>query len=240
VFFFAGAFGPLVSAGILTWVTGDSLREWARQALEWRVRPRWYVAALGLPLVFTTLPLTVAFAALGTPIEPSLLLGRLPTVVIGMVFVFFLGGGQEELGWRGFALPRLQQSYSALGASLIIGVVWAIWHLPLFFTAWGDSQLPFPVYSIALVALSVLFTWLYNNTRGSVLLTMMMHASFNSANGLVPLPPEAVTPPLPLSVILPYVGAMWVIALVAIGLYGRDLTLEPLPKLGVTGRYRGP
>jgi membrane protease YdiL (CAAX protease family) len=95
--------------------------------------------------------------------------------------VFLVGGGNEELGWRGFALPRLQRSYSALVASLLIGVGWFAWHLPLFVVA-GSSQAGVPVYyyGLAVVALSVVFTWLYNETGGSVLLTMVLHASVNT------------------------------------------------------------
>lgn len=236
LFFFAGAFGPLLSAGIVTWLTGESLYEWASQVLKWRVQPRWYIAALSLPLLFSTVPLTVAFAALGNPLNLSVLIQRVPLVLMGIVFVFFLGGGQEELGWRGFALPQLQRSYSALGASLIIGVVWAIWHIPLYFTAWSNSTIPFPAYLIALVALSIIFTWLYNNTGGSILLTMLMHASFNSVSGLVPFSGDTVTRPFPLSVIVIYLGAMWIIALVAVGLYGRNLTPESIPQSSTTTR----
>lgn len=187
-------------------------------------------------LLFSTVPLTVAFAALGNPLNLSVLIQRVPLVLMSIVFVFFLGGGQEELGWHGFALPQLQRSYSALGASLIIGVVWAIWHIPLYFTAWSNSTIPFPAYLIALVALSIIFTWLYNNTGGSILLTMLMHASFNSVSGLVPFSGDTVTRPFPLSVIVIYLGAIWIIALIAVGLYGRNLTPESIPQSSTTTR----
>jgi membrane protease YdiL (CAAX protease family) len=100
--------------------------------------------------------------------------------------VFLVGGGNEALGWREFALPRLQRSYSAFTASLLIGVCWFAWHLPLFLVA-GSSQAGVPVayYGIAVIALSVVFTWLYNETGGSDLLTMLLHAPVNTGGNPV-------------------------------------------------------
>ena len=101
------------------------------------------------------------------------------------LYVFLVGGGNEELGWRGVALPRLQRSYPALVASLFIGVVWFAWHLPLFLVA-GSSQAGVPVYyyTLAVVALSVVFTWLYNETGGSALMTVVLHESVNTGGTL--------------------------------------------------------
>lgn len=95
--------------------------------------------------------------------------------------MFLIGGGNEELGWRGFALPRLQEGYTDLTASLVIGFLWFLWHLPLFFVE-GSSQVGVPLYyyGVAVVALSVVFTWLYNKTDRSVLLPMVLHASVNT------------------------------------------------------------
>lgn len=228
LFFFAGAFGPLLSAGVVTWMTGESLREWASQILVWRVRPRWYVIALGLPVVFSPVPLTIAFVALGNPIDLSVFLQRIPLVLLGIVFTFFVGGGQEELGWRGFALPRLQRSYGPLSASVVIGVVWAIWHVPLYFTAWNKSQPSFPAYLIALIGLSILFAWLYNNTRGSVFLTMVMHASFNNVGGLIPFSEGTAAHPLPSLVLVVYLGAIWATVFVVVRISGHDLGLKPV------------
>ena len=88
----------------------------------------------------------------------------------------------EELAWRGYALPRLQARWNALNASLILGVFWTLFHLPLFFTLAGSAQAgrSFASFTISTLALSILYTWMYNHTRGSVLLAYMLHAAANT------------------------------------------------------------
>lgn len=98
---------------------------------------------------------------------------------IAVVVVFFVGGGQEELGWRAFALPALQQRFSAVIASLGVGVVWAVWHLPLFLLPGsGQSDLPLVPYVVAVLAASVVLAWLYNASR-SVVVPMLFHGGIN-------------------------------------------------------------
>lgn len=99
----------------------------------------------------------------------------------------------EEIGWRGYALPRLQSRMAALSSSLIIGVIWALWHVPSFFLLPGADQaaLPFLWYIPSVLAIAVVFTWLYNNTRGSLLLATLLHTSIQATNILIPnLPTE--------------------------------------------------
>lgn len=84
----------------------------------------------------------------------------------------------EELGWRGFALPRLQARMSALSASLILGLLWALWHLPLYLTAGHPlSEVFFGWFLLSILADAILFTWIFNNTRGSLLVVLLFHAS---------------------------------------------------------------
>jgi membrane protease YdiL (CAAX protease family) len=92
----------------------------------------------------------------------------------------------EETGWRGFALPRLQVKYQALIASLIVGLLWGVWHTPLFLTP-GDPRSTYPYLGFVLSAMaqSVLTTWVYNNTGGSVLLASIFHAATNGTGGYV-------------------------------------------------------
>jgi membrane protease YdiL (CAAX protease family) len=180
LFIMAGGFGPLVAAALVTWAIGDSVSEWAGQLRRWNVPLRYWAFALLFPAVAVITASgihMVVFDGQFSP-EPTSVLGLYPVLFLQ---VFLVGGGNEELGWRGFALPRLQASYSALASSLLIGVGWFAWHLPLFLVA-GSTQAGDPVYyyALAVVALSVVFTWLYNETGGSVLLTMVLHASVNT------------------------------------------------------------
>lgn len=221
-----GGFGPLIAAAIVTWIAGDSLRAWAKQVLRWRVRPRWYFAAVGIPLVVVGAT-SVIYVALGNSIGQSDILQEIPIYgvllihVISMVSVFLVGGGQEELGWRGFALPRLLERFNAVSASLVIGVVWAVWHLPLFVlersSQYGGEFVP---YLISLLALSILFTWLYRATERSILLAMIFHASYNASSGsaqaLLPIENAAA-----LSWVL--AAVMWMLALGLMVVYGRNL-----------------
>jgi len=176
-----GGFGPAVAAAVVTWAAGDGVRAWASQLLHWRVGARWWAVALLLPAATVTTAGALAVLAFGRPFAPESL-GAAATYPLTMTFVFLAGGGNEEPGWRGFALPRLQARFSALAASLVVGVGWVVWHLPLFAIP-GSAQagLPLHFYAVAVLAESVVFTWLYNGSGGSVLLAMTLHASVNNA-----------------------------------------------------------
>jgi len=180
LFIMIGGFGPLAAAALVTWAIGDSVRRWAGQLLRWNVGLRYWLFALLFPAVAVVTASAIHIVVFDGQFAPE---STSVLVLYPVLFlqVFFVGGGNEELGWRGFALPRLQGSYSALEASLIIGVGWFAWHLPLFLVG-GSSQAGVPVYfyGVAVLALSVVFTWLYNETGGSVLLTMVLHGSVNT------------------------------------------------------------
>ena len=129
--FFLGVLGPAASAVIVSRAIGAPLRPWAARIVKWRVPIRYYLYALGLPaLLFTIVNLELAL--LGQDVELGLLGERLPAYLATFVMVLVLGGGLEEPGWRGFALPRLQEHHTPVKATLILGVVWGIWHLPLY------------------------------------------------------------------------------------------------------------
>lgn len=183
----AGSFGPLLSAAVVTYLTGGSLRAWFFQALKWRVSVKWWLAAFFLPIL-----LYAVMAGIHVLLGGTFNLGEVAPLLSlpgGFLTVFLWGGGNEELGWRGFALPRLQARYNALTSSLIVGVVWTLWHAPpgiieLGFVGWA-VDLPF--YLIVVTGISIVATWLYNRTGGSVLLTMVFHASINATQGLYPV-----------------------------------------------------
>src|SRR2546426_2781896 len=93
----------------------------------------------------------------------------------------------EEIGWRGYALPRLAVRVGLARASLLLGLIWACWHLPLFFIPGVDNYgQSFPIFVLGVIALSVAIAWLYANTSGSLLLTMLMHSAVNQTVGIVP------------------------------------------------------
>jgi uncharacterized protein len=141
----------------------------------------WYLFALiGIPLI-VVLSVIVLPGALASfqglaPLDPLSLLGL-------FVSIFFLGGPVgEEPGWRGFALPRLQVLHGPLVGSLILGVLWGLWHLPLFLTPWNElTTLNIVVYVLATICLSIIYTWVFNNTKGSLLIAILIHASFDAA-----------------------------------------------------------
>lgn len=175
-----GAAGPTFAA-ILVLVALHGRRGpdplFARLAI-WRVHPAWYVVAVlgGAVLVVATLALTALFGPLPADLFASFPLGALPGAFLFAAVVAVW----EELGWRGFALPRLQARYDALAAGLILGLIWALWHLPLFFNPTLDFSLAWlPIYVANLSLSAVIYTWLFNNTRGSVLLATLYHASEN-------------------------------------------------------------
>jgi membrane protease YdiL (CAAX protease family) len=163
-----GAFGPAVAAYVVTRSTGGSVRAWARQVIHWRVKPRYYLYALGLPaLLFAAVNTTLAL--LGEDVDLSLLGERAPSYLATFALVALLGGGQEEPGWRGFALPRLQQRLTPLRATLLLAFLWGVWHLPIYGIGFVGPML-----------FAFFYTYLYNRT-GSVGLCVLLHGNFTAA-----------------------------------------------------------
>jgi membrane protease YdiL (CAAX protease family) len=107
-------------------------------------------------------------------------------IVTGL-FILVLGGGLEEFGWRGYALDRMQNGRNAVVASLVLGIIWGLWHLPLFFMdGTTQSEIPWWQFILQIMVLSVLFTWLYNNTGGSLLVAILFHTIGNTTSALLP------------------------------------------------------
>ncbi|MBE0682623.1 MAG: CPBP family intramembrane metalloprotease [Anaerolineales bacterium] len=184
------AFMPGLAAVIVAGLTAGraGIRALLGKLLIARVGFRWYAFAIfGLAAVllaaillgnqFGVLP---ALPILSTKMPPfSGPIGLL--INVALLFIFSIIFNTEELAWRGFALPRLQSKYNALTSSLILSIPWILFHLPLFFKL-GSSQAEssFISYAIGLAGMTVLFTWMFNNTRGSVLLAYLLHASMNT------------------------------------------------------------
>jgi membrane protease YdiL (CAAX protease family) len=167
--FLLGALGPAAAAALVTWLTGGSLRAWISPAWRWRVPIGWWGYALGLPaLLYASVSLVLQL--LGEPVDWRLALERAPAYAATFLFVLVLGGAMEEPGWRGFGLPALQRRRSPLAATLILGLVWGVWHVPVY----G------PLGFIVPAVLAFFYTYLWNRT-GSVLLCILLHASFTPA-----------------------------------------------------------
>jgi CAAX protease family protein len=172
-----------------------SLRKLLGRLLIWRVDPRWYLVVVLEPAALAGG--MVAFNAFvgGPAISINV---PLLAAVITLAFHIFPGSAMgEEIGWRGYALPRLQPGRSALSASLILGVIWAFYHLPLFFMgqAFRSPKLLVP-FVISGIALSVILTWVYNSTGGSLLMVVLLHATANLPLTLLlePLGSRAMVP----------------------------------------------
>jgi uncharacterized protein len=173
-------FGPLLAALLLTAVVSGwrGIAALVKPLGRWRVHPAWYLIALLGPFALTGLS-GVAAVLLGARSPGwgvySDWLGLATTIVATMVVV----GLFEEPGWRGYALPRMQRNQSALWAALVLGVIWALWHLPEMVGDPGERE-PIP-YILSVVAESVLLAWIYNSTRGSLLLVIVFHGAVNTA-----------------------------------------------------------
>jgi len=208
-----GGFGPALAAlGASRWEGRSQPRRLLTGLLHLRTGLRWYGALL-IPLGIALLAVAIATLA-GTAERDATGFGQ-ALLLIGPLFVLntLVLGGNEEIGWRGYALPRLQQRMSALAASVLLGLVWGAWHLPLFFMAeTAQASLSPSLFAVNAIALSVIFTWLYNSTAGSLLLAVLFHGAINTwysvvVVGLVPDDPQAFT-----------TAATFVAAAIAVGL----------------------
>ncbi|KAA0257282.1 MAG: CPBP family intramembrane metalloprotease [Chloroflexi bacterium] len=188
-----GALSSSVAAVVLVLIEGrkGGLRELLSRALIWRVGIRWWIFALFFMIVPSVAALYV-YHLLGGPSVDWSGLQPLYQIVPAFVFLTLAAGIGEEFGWRGFLLPRLQSRHNALVSGLIVGVAWATWHVPLFFIE-GTNQyeqrlangmLPAILgYAMFVIVQSVQFTWLFNNTKGSVLLAAVFHGASNAWAG---------------------------------------------------------
>lgn len=181
--------GPALAAFVVTAaVDGKAgVRALAGRYLRWRFGWPWYLVALAGPLLLlmTSVAAVYGRAALPPLHEQGFAIGA--DYVLTLAINFFIGGIlAEETGWRGFALPRLQERYGPLVGSIIMGALWAPWHLPLILTpgntTWTGS---FALFAVSCVALSVIHTWLFNGTRGSLLGVMLLHATINTSTRFI-------------------------------------------------------
>ena len=187
-----GAAGPSIAAWIVLRRSEGrrAIRRIGDRYRRWKVGLRWYVVAVLLVPVINVGVLAGDAMIGDDPVVPAAsplgqMLGDLGVAGLVAVFPLIVAGSVfsspllEEFGWRGFALPRLQRLYSALTSSVLLGVVWGVWHLPLTIV-YGDA---FGPLVLEFVAVTVLMTWVFNHTAGSMIVMLLFHASLNASVG---------------------------------------------------------
>ena len=190
-----GGFSPFISAILIKLISSgkEDLKLWLKTIFMIKVNKTAYLFAFVYPILYSAASYGLYLLFGGTPADfsqtPPLLL-----YPIGVIFVFFLGGGQEEPGWRGFALKELLNSYSPFLSSVLIGIIWGIWHLPLFFVE-GSSQagIPFEWYLPNTIGMAMIFTMIYMKSSKSVIPSMVLHGGLNTAIAWFPMT-ESVLP----------------------------------------------
>ncbi len=191
VLFIPSIYGPTLAALLVPLLTDGihGLAEFLKTRLTWKVNLLWYLIAI---LFIPTLLLVLRGVHL--LIFPEISLGSLSIdrsllqVISGFLMMLTFGPLAEELGWRGFAIPKLQEKMNALIASVVFGVIWWAWHLPQLLTPalqWSVGGMPVFIYLLTILPGSILATWIVNNSRGSVLPVILFHASMNFFMGLL-------------------------------------------------------
>lgn len=173
--FILGGFVPSLVAVILTVARGGvkDLGALLRRSIQFKLGLTWYLAIVLVALLGAAGQILLN-SLLGHRFNFSLYAAQLPSLLPLVV----LGPLSEEYGWRGYLLVRLQQRWNALASSLVVGVVWGLWHLPLFYlvgTSQHELQLPYLGFFIGIVATSIVLTWVNNNTRNSIWAAILFH-----------------------------------------------------------------
>lgn len=150
---------------------------------KWKVGFRWYLAALS-PFLVSFLAAGILFLLGGErtkPAEPIIM-----PLVMSLIISIISGALGEELGWRGFLLPRIQERFNATTSSLIVGVIWALWHIPLWMLpGYGWDAIPYWGFALNAITSSVVITWVLNNTDGSLVMASMIHFTINYSINVV-------------------------------------------------------
>src|SRR5829696_920847 len=234
--------GPTLAAFIMTATTEgrEGVRRLLGRYVLWRVGLRWHLfALLGIPLIMVlgTMVYSMELPNLGALGGPSYLLSYLGYFAL----VTLLGGPLlEEGGWRGFALPRMERLHGPLLPSLILGVLWALWHLPEFLVpSWaassgGGGVLGITLFTLTAITFTIVITWVFNNTRASLLLAILVHASIDTFGGTL----AAIFPAKAVASAFPYMIGFGVVAVVLIVLTRGRLDYEQLAEAQSAPRVR--
>jgi membrane protease YdiL (CAAX protease family) len=188
-----GAFAPMMAAITLVFREEGwkGTRVFLGQALNFRIKPVYLVLALALPVLIHAIAHYLALAV-GLDVAKTLIPTEIPVAPIVLaiptfILMLVIGGGQEEFGWRGYAQEPLQEKIGVIRASLVIGVIWGIWHLPLWFMS-GDlhSAYSFLAFVMMTTSISIMYAWLYNSSGKKLIVVIVFHAMSNTAAPLLP------------------------------------------------------
>jgi membrane protease YdiL (CAAX protease family) len=189
-----GAFSPSLSGIVMAGLTEgrQGIRRMLGRLFKWRIGVSWYLVTLFLVPVVSLFALRL-FVLLGNETPEYANLDKWYLLPLIFIQVLLLGGPlQEEIGWRGYALPRLQSHQTALVSGSVVGLLWGLWHLPLFLVPYSSQYgIPFLGFVLIDVALGILFAWVYNNTGSSLLLSLFLHTSVNVTSWFLPIAPKA-------------------------------------------------
>ena len=183
----------IISSFIVAYIISGGLsnvkgvRELLSKLYIWRVNVKWYIFVIIIVPIIYFLISIISDLFSGQPVQFQYTISGL---IPFFIFTLFLNSFEEEIGWRGFALPHLQNHYSPLIASLILGVIWTIWHFPNYIPQLlSEGVIIFTILCLAkfllIIPITFIYTWVYNHTRGSLLLVILLHAIGNFSVGLV-------------------------------------------------------
>ena len=185
---YIGVFMPGIVALAFTYRDRRSrgIQELLGRLVKFHVGARWF--AFALLFMFAVKLLVAGIIRISTGAWPAFGTEPVPLMFAAAILSTVMGGQVgEELGWRGYALPRMARTMGLPAASLLLGAIWALWHLPLFYILGGDTVgQSFPFYLLQVIAISVAIAWVYMKTNGSLLVTMLFHAAINNTKDIVP------------------------------------------------------
>jgi len=211
----AWTYSPALAAVAVTAALAGrlGLRRLGGALVRWRVGWSWYALVLLGPFALSAPAMLLHERLTGQPAPwPAQHPGDLLVFPLLILILALTDGIGEEVGWRGYALPRLQKWLTPTMASVLLAVVWAAWHLPLLWTHGASLEgRSFLLLLVQLIPTAILFTWVFNHTRGSVLIAILLHASQNLAGPLVPLLEEGLFTPYLLTV-----AFKWALAIVVL------------------------
>lgn len=231
LFALLAALGPSLVGVVLTWLLDGTVgvKTLFTRLGQWRASLAWYAIATLTTSLLLSVILAGLFFFVSPVYRPSIISASNPAGVLGFgVLIGVMAGVLEELGWTGFALPRLQRRYQPLRAAFILGVIWGLWHFVGDYwgriDSYGSLYLPnFVVFVIEVTAYRILIAWVYNHSQGSLLLAILMHASFSGGQYIF-IP--ALSPLDSLRVHLVFATALWLVVAVVAALSPGGLRRE--------------